>query len=184
MDHRCLYGHRVPAAFTFAIQSRSCPTCGAPTVTVTGYEAARKLTTEVGLEAVAAFSAIRVLEADYVLTPVTAEPAAAPSPGSSPGAALAAAAVAPEPATEEDVVVVDDVVEAAPVAPKAVEAAPAPSVKADEPPVRPAPRPVSRPEPRVTAPAIEPVRSSPSPRVDVPTAGGFENAEEDFFKST
>ncbi len=182
MDNRCLYGHRVPAAFTFAIQSRSCPTCGAPTVTVTGYEAARKLTTEVGLEAVAAFNAIRVLESDWVLTPVTVEPAAAPAPG----AALAEATQLSEPATEEEVVVVDDVVEAAPVAPKAAAAAPASeaAVKSDEPPARPAPRPVSRVEPRVTAPTIEPVRTGPSPRLDVPSAGGFENAEEDFFKST
>src|SRR5687768_359447 len=86
MDHRCLYGHRVPVAFTYAIQSRSCPTCGAPTVTVTGYQAARKLTTEVGLEAVAAFSAIRVLESEWVLTPITVDAATAPSAGAALGA--------------------------------------------------------------------------------------------------
>ena len=101
MDHRCLYGHRVPAAFTFAIQNRTCPTCGAPTVTITGYQAARKLTTEVGLEAVTAFSAIRVLEAEWALTPVSSEPVAAPSAGT----ALAAAAPAAAAEEEEEVVV-------------------------------------------------------------------------------
>ena len=64
MDHRCLYGHRVPETFVYAIQSRSCPTCGAPTVTVNGYQAARKLAAEGGIEAVAAFNAMRLLETE------------------------------------------------------------------------------------------------------------------------
>lgn len=187
MDHRCLYGHRVPAAFTFAIQSRSCPTCGAPTVTITGYQAARKLTTEVGLEAVAAFSAIRVLESEWVLTPVATEANAA----ATPAPALAADAPAPPPAEEEEVVVEDvaePVVSTASVVvapPEARAAAPtaADARKAPEP-ARAPPRPVARPEPRILAtPPAEPVKEPTSgPRgAEVPTANGF---EDDFFKST
>ena len=74
MDHRCLYGHRVPAAFTFAIQNRTCPTCGAPTVTITGYQAARKLTTEVGLEAVTAQVAVGAGEGKVVHQPFAQRP--------------------------------------------------------------------------------------------------------------
>ena len=64
MDHRCLYGHRVPATFAYAIQNRLCPMCGASTVTVTGYQVARKLTQEAGMDAHAAFQAVKVIEAD------------------------------------------------------------------------------------------------------------------------
>lgn len=172
MDHRCLYGHRVPSTFTFAIQNRSCPTCGAPTVTLHGYQAARKIATETGLDAVAAFHAIRVIEAEWVLSP-----AAAP-------AALGADPVAPPPlapdaptSADEEVVVVDDVVDvtsppAAAVAPRSPVPAAAPeprAAKADKAIARPEPRVVSSASPRATAPAV---------------AGGpgFGQEEEDFFK--
>lgn len=137
MDHRCLYGHRVPAAFTFAIQSRSCPTCGAPTVTVNGYTAARKLATEAGLDAVAAFHALRVIEADWVLSPAVPA-AAAPAAGT---ALAAEPAIEPAPQTEEEVVVVED-----------------------EPPAPPPrPSPVSAPEPRITARVKADKRAEPAP---------------------
>lgn len=73
MDHRCLYGHRVPEQFTFAITQRTCPTCGAPCVTLEGYRLARRLTQEVPLEALAAFSVVRLLEMHYTITARTAE---------------------------------------------------------------------------------------------------------------
>jgi hypothetical protein len=69
MDHRCLYGHRVPESFAFAIENRTCPTCGAPTITLDGYKLARRLATEIPLEAVQAFKAAALLEEAYVLTP-------------------------------------------------------------------------------------------------------------------
>lgn len=69
MDHRCLYGHRIPEQFSFAIQQRLCPTCGAPCVTLDGYRLARRLTQEVPLEALAAFNVVRILEGAFVLTP-------------------------------------------------------------------------------------------------------------------
>lgn len=124
MDHRCLYGHRVPAAFTFAIQSRTCPTCGAPTLTINGYQVARKITLEAQLDAVAAFQIVRIIEADWVITPPPAP--AGESTGTAPpatppatGASVPPAAAAPEPSTasaieaspvdEEEVVVDEDV---------------------------------------------------------------------------
>lgn len=104
MDHRCLYGHRVPATFAYAIQNRLCPMCGASTVTVTGYQAARKLTQEANLDAVNAFAIIRVIEGDYTLQPNTAAessksnssspPATLAEPGEEPHPAPAASAVA------------------------------------------------------------------------------------------
>jgi hypothetical protein len=69
MDHRCLYGHRVLASFTFAIQSRSCPTCGSSTVSVAGYQAARKLSLEGGMDALSAFNAVRLIESAWQLVP-------------------------------------------------------------------------------------------------------------------
>jgi hypothetical protein len=155
MDHRCLYGHRVPAAFTFAIQSRSCPTCGAPTITINGYQAARKLASEAGLDAVGAFNAVRVLEADWVLTPLGTVPAAVPATGP----ALAAEAA---PVTEEEVVVEDEIPEPAVVAP------PEPRITA---------RP--RPEKRPPEPRVEP---APAPPPAAARAAGFGDEEEDFFK--
>ena len=68
MDHRCLYGHRIPEQFSFAIQQRLCPTCGAPCVTLDGYRLVRRLTQEVPLEALAAFNVVRILEGSFVLT--------------------------------------------------------------------------------------------------------------------
>lgn len=80
MDHRCLYGHRVPATFAFAIQNRLCPMCGAATVTVTGYQVARKLTTDANLDAVQAFNVIKVIESEWVLQAAGTE---APRPAAS-----------------------------------------------------------------------------------------------------
>lgn len=173
MDHRCLYGHRVPAAFTFAIQSRSCPTCGAATVTVNGYQAARKLATDAGLDAVAAFGAIRVLESEWVLTPAAA---AATAPTATPGAALAEAVTseavpseaAPPPAEEEEVVVEDE-----PIAASVVVAPPEPRITARVKPVE------KRPEPAADVPSVKPVEPAPAIRVSSP---GFGAEEEDFFK--
>lgn len=173
MDHRCLYGHRVPASFTFAIQSRSCPTCGAATVTLVGYQAARRLATEAGMEAVAAFHAVRVLEGEFTLVPnvgATA-PKAAPPPATlaaeeeeapRPAAAVAAAAasepaVAVAPPHEEEEVVVDEET----VDPGAVVA---PVVDA-----------VAAPEPRV--------KITPKKKDEKKGEGrAFEPGEEDFFK--
>ncbi len=73
MDHRCLYGHRIPEQFSFAIQQRLCPTCGAPCVTLDGYRLARRLTQEVPLEALAAFNVVRILEGAFTLVPKPAE---------------------------------------------------------------------------------------------------------------
>ncbi len=103
MDHRCLYGHRVPASFTHAISGRACPTCGAATLTVVGYVAARKLAKEGGMEALAAFNAVRLLESEWALVPVDApaEPEVATG-------VPAAVALADSPAGEDvDVVDVD-----------------------------------------------------------------------------
>lgn len=93
MDHRCLYGHRIPETFTFAIQQRSCPTCGAPSVTVEGYQLARQLTEHVRLEAMAAFNSVRFIEERYNLSAARVEAA---------GAASAA------PISADDVEVADD----------------------------------------------------------------------------
>jgi hypothetical protein len=89
MDHRCLYGHRVPASFTHAISGRACPTCGAATLTVVGYVAARKLAKEGGMEALAAFNAVRLLESEWALVPVDA-PAEADAATSVPTAVVLA----------------------------------------------------------------------------------------------
>ncbi len=67
MDHRCLYGHRVQTELAYAIERRTCPTCGAPTVTVQGYRLARKLTKEVPLGALEAFHTVRVVELNYTI---------------------------------------------------------------------------------------------------------------------
>lgn len=73
MDHRCLYGHRVPASFTFAIERRICPTCGAGTVTLEGYQLARRLAAEVPLQAVDAFNTVLFLQRSYTMTPVASD---------------------------------------------------------------------------------------------------------------
>lgn len=72
MDHRCLYGHRVPASFTFAVERRICPTCGAGTVTLEGYQLARRLAAEVPLQAVDAFNTVLFLQRSYSMTPKVA----------------------------------------------------------------------------------------------------------------
>lgn len=69
MDHRCLYGHRVPESFKYSLTQRLCPTCGAPTVTVEGYRLARRLAQEVPLDAITSFNAIYLIEEEHVITP-------------------------------------------------------------------------------------------------------------------
>ncbi len=69
MDHRCLYGHRVPKDFAWVIQQRVCPVCGAPSVSTSGYQLARRLANELSIEAMSAFNTVRMLEEDYVLFP-------------------------------------------------------------------------------------------------------------------
>lgn len=161
MDHRCLYGHRVLASFTFAIQNRSCPTCGAATVTVHGYAAARKLSLECGMDALAAFNAMRVLEAEWTLVPVEAAPAVELAAAPARPAALAAA---DEEGTAPAAVPVQDEVEI-------VEEAEA----ASAPPPRPA---------AAAAAAVKPVVRSRPPRPERDAAGGaFDASEAEFFKS-
>ena len=69
MDDRCLYGHRVSKDFAWVIQQRVCPVCGAPTVSVAGYQLARRLAGGLSIEAVHAFKTVRMLEEEYVLVP-------------------------------------------------------------------------------------------------------------------
>lgn len=201
MDHRCLYGHRVPSTFTYAIQSRSCPTCGAPTVTVAGYAAARKLATEGGLEAVAAFHAVRLLEGEWTLVPnaqgaQTARPATPAAPALLAPEEEAATAVHAPPASaapparaaaeEEEVVVDDEVVEVSPAPAPAPVAAPAkdpiteerPAVAVDAPDAPDARiKPISRA--KAAEPAAPPPRKEPEARA---AKTAFEPGEEDFFK--
>ena len=67
MDHRCLYGHRVPSECNWAIQNRVCPICGASTVSLAGYQIARGLAQDISLDARAAFDVIHHLESRYEL---------------------------------------------------------------------------------------------------------------------
>lgn len=67
MDHRCLYGHRVPDSYKYSVQQRLCPTCGAPTITVDGYRLARRLSQEVPLDAITAFNTMYLIEEEHVL---------------------------------------------------------------------------------------------------------------------
>jgi hypothetical protein len=97
MDHRCLYGHRVPSSFDHAIRSRACPTCGAATVSIVGYQAAQKLSRDGGMEALTAFNAIRLIEAEWVIVPAEPE-----EEGTEVGAKEASASL---PALEEVAVV-------------------------------------------------------------------------------
>lgn len=101
MDHRCLYGHRIPEQFSFAINQRVCPTCGAPCVTLDGYRLARRLTQEVPLEALAAFTVVRLLETHYTIAakPVDGveDPAASQQIEVAPTAAEDPSAVTGEP---------------------------------------------------------------------------------------
>lgn len=98
MDHRCLQGHRVPAAFTFAIQNRMCPMCGNPTITEVGFDAAGLLAAKAAMDLPGAFSVIRVLESAFSLTAAgapTAPAATAATPTPAPGAPAAPAAPTP-----------------------------------------------------------------------------------------
>jgi len=135
MDHRCLYGHRVPSTYAFAIQNRLCPMCGAGTVTVTGYQVARKLATDASLDAVSAFNVVKVIESEWNLVPLnqTEEqpeiPAAQATPAvvapvTAPGISIPPPRVA-QPA-EEDVVVEESVVESDEVMPEPLASRPAP----------------------------------------------------------
>lgn len=83
-DHRCLYGHRVPARLAFAIQSRQCPVCGAPSISISGYQAARRLAEELQIDALVAFNSVRLLEQSYRLVPIEAPVAAVPPGAPSP----------------------------------------------------------------------------------------------------
>jgi len=67
MDHRCLYGHRVPETYKYSLTQRLCPVCGAPTVTVEGYRLARRLAQEVPLDAITSFNAIYLIEEEHMI---------------------------------------------------------------------------------------------------------------------
>jgi hypothetical protein len=189
MDHRCLYGHRVPATFAFAIQNRVCPMCGASTVTVTGYQVARKLASEASLDAMAAFNIIKVIESEWSFTPLNES---AEAPATEPVAQNTAPAITvppprlsePAPSSNPDPVIVASMVEELVVEEALVEgeeviAAPEPKV------ARPAPVavlsmnsvaavPVPPPSPvNITARVS---RSQPKP--------AFDAKDEDFFKCT
>ena len=181
MDHRCLYGHRVPATFAYAIQNRLCPMCGASTVTVTGYQVARKLTQEAGMDAHAAFQAVKVIEADWIFQPVTANVEAAPAAVSLPAATPAAAAIpaaASLPAAS---------IPAAASLPAPVEEVVMEPLDAEEPR---AARPAPVANLSVAAVALTPVSSTPvsiTPRVKPTTIVKPEpdtGLEDDFFKNS
>lgn len=71
-DHRCLYGHRVPVRYTYAIAQRQCPMCGGPTLTLPAYEAARRIASTLQVDAMVAFQALRLVEDRWRLVPVEA----------------------------------------------------------------------------------------------------------------
>lgn len=101
MDHRCLYGHRVPGDYRFAIERNACPVCGAELVSLDGYKLARALVTEAQLDAVTAFRTAKVLEKRFVITPREGEPAPAAAAAPAPAKAGAAkAAATPKAATK------------------------------------------------------------------------------------
>ena len=154
MDHRCLYGHRVSESLAFAIQNRTCPQCGAPTVTVNGYQAARRLAADGGIESVQSFNAIRLLEAEWTLAPIGTGTAPVATPTTAPLAAVETGALQPAVAPEEDEVVVDETALAS--------AAP--------------------PEPRIK-PVTRGARPKTEDRSPEKKAGtSFDPGEEDFFK--
>ena len=170
MDHRCLYGHRVPATFAFAIQNRLCPMCGAATVTVAGYQVARKLTTDANLDAVQAFNVIKVIESEWTLQPNGTDarpPAPVPVPEeAAPVAAVQQPAVAMDEVVVEEPVDIDEVIalpEAKSIKPASI-TMPAPSLVA----LNPSPVNITA---RTSKPAAPPARTA------------FDSAEEDFFKS-
>lgn len=69
MEHRCLYGHKVTRDQLYAIDRRLCPVCGAATVTLEGYQLARRLCLEVPLQAVDAFNTVLFLEKHFAVVP-------------------------------------------------------------------------------------------------------------------
>jgi hypothetical protein len=189
MDHRCLYGHRVPAAFTFAIQNRTCPTCGAQTVTINGYQAARKVTSEAGIDAVTVFQIIRIIESEWLIATPPAPTEGAAVVASPPVAAPPVTPVEPpaaaRPAASPSVTTPPPPVVAAPAAPAAETAA-----SDDEDLVVDEGLDVvaasATPEPRI---AIKPVMRGKGKDADkkenpatTPKLAGFDTAEEDFFK--
>ena len=105
MDHRCLYGHRVTRDQIYAIDRRICPVCGAATVSVEGYQLARRLCSEVPLQAVDAFNTVLFLEKHFTVSPRGAEtPRLAPVPvpelGDDPTAEATGRQVSPDEKTE------------------------------------------------------------------------------------
>ena len=183
MDHRCLYGHRVPATFAFAIQNRLCPMCGAATVTVTGYQVARKLTTDANMDAVQAFNVIKVIESEWVLQPAGAESRAAAVATPEPEEAHVAPAPTPAPppvvAVQPPTIAMEEVVVEEDAAVDMDEVIALPEAKAIKPPITmPSPSLVAvNPSPvNITARSSKPA-APPAPRT------AFDSAEEDFFKS-
>ena len=187
MDHRCLYGHRVPATFAFAIQNRLCPMCGAATVTVAGYQVARKLTTDANLDAVQAFNVIKVIESEWVLQPVGAEsrPTTANHDGEETGPATVKveppkADSRPRPRAEAEVKV-----ESQPPAMEEVEVV-------EDAVMEPMDEVISLPEPKkgpatvavvpIAPPSPVNITSRTSKPVSIPNKPGFDTAEEEFFK--
>lgn len=178
MDHRCLYGHRVPATFAFAIQNRLCPMCGAATVTVTGYQVARKLTTDANLDAVQAFNVIKVIESEWVLQPANADARPA-TPSATPEVEDTSPAPTPAPppvvSVQPPVVAMEEVVVEDEAAAEIEEVISLPEAKA----IRPAA--ITMP-----APTLQAVNASPvniTARTPKPAKSAFESTEEDFFKS-
>lgn len=160
MDHRCLYGHRVSSELAYAVSNRQCPVCGAPTVSVVGYQMARRLAAETQMDAMVAFQALQLIEADFVLTPH--------APATDAGTAAP-----PEPDITE--------FELAEEPPEAQAAAPEPASEGpglDE-------ETAGSSEPRVNAPTPEPANEQRS--ADPPTDGGrprttdFGDVERGFF---
>lgn len=188
MDHRCLYGHRVPATFAFAIQNRLCPMCGAATVTVAGYQVARKLTTEANLDAVQAFNVIKVIESEWILQPVGAETRSSTANHDGEETGPASVKVEPPKAESRPRARAEADVKADPPAPAMEEVE-----VVEEAVMEPVDEVISLPESKVKGPAavavvpIAPpspvnITSRTSKPVSIPTKPGFDSAEEEFFK--
>jgi hypothetical protein len=143
MDYRCLYGHRVPADFSFAIDNDACPRCGAQLVSLSGYQLARTLATGVPLEAVQAFATVRFLESNFTLTPKGDE---AEEPSDEEEESVGEIEIDESDEASEDAPVLEDEVEPAPVAraelgaePEETEEVPADANTPVEEPIMPAP---------------------------------------------
>lgn len=108
MDHRCLYGHRVTRDQLYAIDRRLCPICGAATVSLEGYQLARRLCAEVPLQAVDAFNTVLFLEKHFTVVPHGVEvpeaprlsPVPFPEPVDDPTAESTGRPIGPEDVTE------------------------------------------------------------------------------------